>query len=179
MLADTIVPVCSILNARRSTPLSVQSFNQWNAWKVAGITKDQFFRALDEAWFSWEEIPPTEEHLAEKVEPLREFGVVDIVTGRSPTTVTAAKHWLKRQGIRYDSFVRTANSTDGKTKLDYDIYVDDNAELMAILASKLHGTGILYLQPWNKNAAPMPNIYKVEKWHEIPIIVSQIEREIV
>lgn len=178
VLANTIVPVCNILNQRRSTPLNVESFNQWNAWKVAGITKDQFFRTLDEAWFSWETVPPTEDDLAEKVRPLREFGVVDIVTGRSPTTVSAAKSWLKRQGISYDSFVRTANSTDSKAGLEYDVYVDDNAELMALLASLPRSTGILYAQPWNKNSPSMPRVYKAAKWNEVPGIISRIEKTI-
>ena len=178
VLANTIVPVCRILNQRRSTPLSVESFNQWNAWKVAGITKDQFFRTLDEAWFSWEEIPPTEDDLAEKVRPLTEFGVVDIVTGRSPTTVAAAKKWLKRQGISYDSFVRTANSTDSKASLEYDIYIDDNAELMTFLSSIPLSTGILYLQPWNKDSAPLPRIYKAERWNEVPGIIGRMENQI-
>ncbi len=178
VLADTIVPVCNILNHDRSSPLSVESFNQWNAWEIAGITKDQFFRTLDEAWFSWEKIPPTEDDLAEKVGGLREFGVVDIVTGRSPATVAPAKNWLKRHGIQYNSFVRALNSTDGKTRLSYDVYIDDNAELMAILASRLHVTGIMYIQPWNRKTKPLPRIHKAEKWNEIPAIIRQIDSRI-
>ena len=101
VLADTIVTVCRILNEHRGTPLTVESFNQWNAWEIAGITRDEFFTALDEAWFSWKEVPPTEENLAEKVGRISEFGVVDVVTGRSPATVGPAKHWLDRNGVRY------------------------------------------------------------------------------
>lgn len=174
VLADTMVTFCDILNERRRTRLSVESFVQWNAWKIAGMTKDEFFRTLDEAWFSWQNIPPMEENLSVKVGRLREFGKVDIVTGRSPATVPHAKSWLRKHDIQFDSFARTANSTIGKAKLNYDLYVDDNAELMTLVASKLHGSGILYLQPWNRNTAPIPRVYRVHRWDEIPAIVERI-----
>jgi uncharacterized HAD superfamily protein len=173
VLADTMVTFCQILNEHRSTPLAVESFVRWRAWEIAGITKDEFFRTLDEAWFSWEAIPPTEEDLAAKVERLTEFGKVDIVTGRSPATVPYANSWLRKHQIPFDSFVRTRNSTSGKLDLNYDMYIDDSAELMALLASRLHGSGILYLRPWNRNAAEMPRIFRVERWNQIPSVVEQ------
>ena len=174
VLADTIVPVCRMLNERRAAKLSVESFVQWNAWEIAGITKDEFFRTLDEAWFSWKDIPPIEENLNVKVGRLGEYGTVDIVTGRSPATVPHAKSWLQEYAIPFDSFVRTSDSTKGKARLNYDLYVDDNAELMALVASRLHGSGILYLQPWNRNATPMPRIYRVKRWDEIPAVVERV-----
>lgn len=174
VLADTIVPVCKILNERRGSKLSVDSFVQWNAWEIVGITRDEFFRTLDEAWFSWKDIPPIEENLNVKVGRLGEFGQVDIVTGRSPATVPHAKSWLEKYGIPFESFVRASNSTEGKARLNYDLYVDDNAELMALVASQLRGSGILYLQPWNKKTAPIPRVYRVQRWDEIPAVIQRI-----
>lgn len=174
VLADTMVSVCKMLNQRRSAEFSVESFNQWNAWKIAGISRNEFFGILDEAWFSWESVPPTEEALDQKVARLRNFGQIDIVTGRSPMTVPHAKAWLDKQGIKFDSFVITQNSTEAKIKLNYDLYIDDNAELMALVSSRLHGTGILYLQPWNRNAGPMPRVFRVGGWDEIPLVIERI-----
>jgi len=174
VLADTIVSVCQILNSRRPKPLTVESFDRWRAWEIAGITQDEFFAALDESWFSWETLPPTEERLDTKVGSLGRFGTVDIVTGRSSATVSQANSWLKHQGISFDSFVRTDNSTTAKLDLEYDLYIDDSSELMALLASKLHGSGILYLQPWNRNALEMPRIFKVDRWDRIPQTIEQI-----
>jgi hypothetical protein len=53
------------------------------------------------------------------------------------------------------------------------MYIDDSAELMALLASRLHGSGVLYLRPWNRNAAEMPRIFRVEQWNQIPSVVEQ------
>ena len=174
VLADTMESVCQILNARRNTPLTVESFVRWRAWEIAGITKDEFFRALDEAWFSWETLPPTEENLDAKVGRLGKFGTVDIVTGRSSATVPQANSWLKHHRIHFDSFVRTDNSTTAKLDLHYDWYIDDSSELMALLASRLHGSGVLYLRPWNRNTLEMPRIFKVDRWDRIPHAIEQV-----
>jgi uncharacterized HAD superfamily protein len=174
VLADTMVSVAQILNRDRSQKLTAESFVRWRAWEIAGITKDQFFRTLDEAWFSWETIPLTEGNVKANVLRLMEFGTVDIVTGRSRETVPPAKSWLKRYGIPFDSFVRTSNSTNAKLTLNYDLYVDDSAELMAFLASRLHGFGVLYLRPWNRNASEMPRIFRAERWNQIPGIIERL-----
>jgi uncharacterized HAD superfamily protein len=174
VLADTMVTVCEILNQNLPARLTVESFDRWKAWEIAGITKDEFFETLDRAWFSWEIIPPTEEDLDAKVSQLSKFGEVDIVTGRSQATVASASSWLKKYQIHFNSFVRTQNSTTAKLSLNYDLYIDDSAELMALIASRLGGSGVLYLRPWNRNAAEMPRIFRVERWNQIPSVVEQI-----
>jgi uncharacterized HAD superfamily protein len=173
VLADTMVPFCTILNARHSTQVAVESFVQWNAWEIAHITKDEFFRTLDEAWSDWRKIPPTEEDIGEKVGRLREFGRVDIVTGRSLETVPSANSWLKQHEVPYDTFVRTI-STIAKANLTYDLFIDDSADLMSLLASSLDRRGILYTQPWNRKAPEMPRIFRVQRWDEIPSILQQL-----
>jgi uncharacterized HAD superfamily protein len=174
VLADTMVPVCKILNRYPSTQFTVESFVRWRAWETAGITRDEFFRALDEAWFSWETIPPTEENLPAQINKLAEFGRVDIVTGRSRVTVPHANSWLNEHKIPFDSFVRTDNSTIAKLNLDYDVYVDDSPELMALLASRLLGAGVLYLRPWNRSSREMPRVFRAESWGKIPGIVEHL-----
>jgi len=166
--------MCRIINERLSTQLTVESITRWNAWEIAGITKDEFFRTLDAAWYDWKAVPPTEENLAEKVSRLRQFGKVDIVTGRSAETVPHASSWLQHHRILYDKFVRT-ESTRSKNRLSYDLFIDDSAELMSLLASRLDGWGILYLRPWNRDAPDMPRIFKVERWDEIPAVLREID----
>jgi hypothetical protein len=88
VLANTMVPVRRIINQCHSARFTVSSFVEWKAWEIAKITKEEFFRTLDQAWFEWPTIPPTEDSLAEKVSHLLEFGKVDIVTGRQLLLLT-------------------------------------------------------------------------------------------
>jgi len=164
---------CRITNERHGTHFDVSSFVQWNAWEIAHITKDEFFRTLDEAWFDWKTIPPTERNIGVKVRQLLEFGRIDIVTGRSPETVDSANHWLQDHEITFDSFVRT-NTGAEKSKLSYDIFIDDSPDLMSDLASKLHTHGILYTQPWNKTIRRISSITRVKDWNQIPGVIREI-----
>jgi hypothetical protein len=90
------------------------------------------------------------------------------VTGRSASTVPQANSWLKHHKIPFNSFVRTDNSTAAKLDLHYDLYIDDSSELMTLLASRLHGSGVLYLRPWNRKTIEMHRIFKVDRWDRIP-----------
>ncbi len=172
VLANTMAPACKIINQRHSTHFEVSSFVRWRAWETAKITREEFFRTLDQAWFEWQTIPPTEEHIAEKVDRLREFGKVDIVTGRSPETVASANSWLKKQGIQFCSFVR-ADSGNDKSRLNYDVFIDDSPELMFQL-SKRNKHGILYTQPWNEELPQMTRIFRVDSWDQTLGIVGEI-----
>jgi len=174
VLADTAKSLCRILNSRYSTAYTPEVFDRWNAWEVAQISRDEFLRTLDEAWFDWRTMPAIESELASKVLRLTKFGTIDIVTGRSEVTVPFAREWLQLQGITYTNFVRTA-SVNAKADLDYDIFIDDSEFLMSLIASRLIGVGILYTQPWNRSAKNMPRIFRANSWEEIPRLITRIE----
>jgi uncharacterized HAD superfamily protein len=173
VLADTMVTFCKILNQHHSTKFTVNSFVQWNAWQIAHIPKEEFFRTLDEAWFEWKSIPAVEDHIGDAVEGIHRFGRVDIVTGRSQATVRAAMNWLKAHKIPYEDFVRT-ESTKAKATLSYDVFIDDSAELMSLVASSLDTYGIIYTQPWNRNVEDMQRVFRVETWKDIPAALERI-----
>jgi len=157
---------CKIINTKRSTHFQVSSFNSWKAWETAGISKEEFFHILDEAWFDWQKLPPTEENLSKKVGKLHEFSTVDIVTGRSPETVSPAKRWLENQKISFREFIRT-DSSIGKAELHYDVFIDDSPELMSVLTSKPNCHAILYTQPWNAELLQMAKVLRADSWDQI------------
>ena len=173
VLADTMVTWCRILNSKRSMNVTVDSLVKWRAWEIAHVSKDEFYRILDKSWYEWENIPPTEEDLGRQVGRLNQFGLVDIVTGRSKETIRFARSWLKKYEIRYDSFVRT-QSTNAKAELDYDLFIDDSPDLMPLVASKVDGWAILYTRPWNRDASLLPRVFRADKWDEIPKLVERI-----
>ena len=173
VLANTMVPCCQRINTRHGTNLEVSSFVEWKAWEIANISKDEFFRTLDDAWYDWRTIPPSEENLGEKIGRIVPLGSVDIVTGRSPDTVASAKSWLKHQGIEYNTFVRTESGIE-KVNLSYDVFIDDSPELMAALSATRDRRGILYSQPWNRQLPEMPRIRRADSWNQIPESLRRI-----
>ena len=175
VLAEAMIGWCELYNQRHGQSLSFEDIRAWNVWKIVKIQRDEFFRILDDAWLQWERIPATEEDVGEQVKLLREFGSVDVVTGRSARTVASAKEWLNAHSVTYDRFVRT-ESTLAKIRLDYDVLVDDSPTLMQLIASKSMALGILYTRPWNRDARIPTVVRRVSRWAEVPPIVRAVSR---
>ena len=170
VLAEAMIAWCELYNKRYSQSMSLEEIRAWNVWKIVKITRDAFFRILDDAWLEWEKIPPTEEGVGEQVRLLHELGEVDVVTGRSPRTVPSAKEWLKAHGVPYDRFVRTESNL-AKINLNYDVFVDDSPELMELIASRSTALGILYTRPWNRDTQMPSVVQRVTRWAEVPPVV--------
>jgi uncharacterized HAD superfamily protein len=170
VLAEPMTVWCELYNRRHGGSLSIEDIRAWEVWKVVKISREEFFRTLDNAWLEWERIPATEEDVGQQVKHLREFGTVDVVTGRSLRTVGPAEKWLKAHSVLYDRFVRT-ESTLAKIHLDYNVFVDDSPRLMELIASKSLALGILYTRPWNRDAHMPSVIRRVTSWAEVPEVV--------
>src|ERR1700756_3160386 len=139
-----------IANKEYGTRFKIEDFDSWSWWRKSPISKDDFYRILDESWDEWQKIPPTEPELAAKVARIKKFGDLDIVTGRSKRTVDAARSWVDDQKVPYRRFVRVLGWRD-KILLDYDAYIDDAPDLMPLIARSPTSWGVLYERPWNKN----------------------------
>jgi uncharacterized HAD superfamily protein len=173
VLAEAMIVWCDLYNQRYGKSLTLEDINAWDVWKIAKIPRSWFIRLLDDAWRNWEKMPPTEPDVGKQVGLLREFGTVDIVTGRSIRTVSQAKQWLKAHAVPYDHFIRTESNL-AKINLDYDVFVDDSPDLMELIASKSKALGILYTRPWNRNTQMPTVVRRVTTWNEIPPIVRSI-----
>jgi len=173
VLAETMEAWCKRANEFLGTSFKLADLDTWASWRKLGITKEQFFQFLDEAWDDWESIPPTEPRLAEKVRKLARSGQIDVVTGRSKESVTASKSWLAEHKIPYQRFVRVPGWKD-KILLNYDVYIDDAPELMPLISRNPKMSGILYTRPWNTNVPDIPRIFRVQNWTEIPKLVERI-----
>jgi uncharacterized HAD superfamily protein len=175
VLAETMEAWCRHANEFLGTTYTLSDIDTWASWRKLGITRDQFFQFLDEAWDDWETIPPTEPRLAEKVRKIARLGEIDIVTGRSKESVRAAKDWLADQNIEYRRFVRVPGWKD-KIFLNYDVYIDDAPELMPLISRNPMMWGILYIRPWNTTVPELRQIFRAESWTEIPRLFREIRQ---
>jgi uncharacterized HAD superfamily protein len=175
VLAEAMIVWCDLYNRRYDRSLSFEDIHGWDVWRLVEISRDEFFRILDDAWSEWKRMPPTEEDVSQQVKLLNELGTVDVVTGRSIGTVTHATEWLKAHEIQYRQFVRT-ESTLAKIRLNYDVFVDDSPKLMERIASRSTALGILYTRPWNRESHMPSVIRRANSWSEIPPIVRAVNR---
>ncbi|TMI18241.1 hypothetical protein E6H32_06720 [Candidatus Bathyarchaeota archaeon] len=175
VLAETMEAWCKRANEFLGTSFKLADLDTWASWRKLGISREQFFQFLDEAWDDWESIPPTEPRLAEKVRKIARSGQIDVVTGRSKESVSAAKSWLAEHKIPYRRFVRVPGWKD-KIFLNYDVYIDDAPELMPLISRNPKMWGILYSRPWNRTVPELRQVFRVESWTEISKLLEQIRR---
>jgi len=173
VLAETMEAWCKRANDFLGTNYTITDLDTWASWRKLGITREQFFQFLNEAWDDWQSIPPTEPRLAEKVRKITNAGQIDVVTGRSKESVRAAKQWLADQNIPYERFVRVPGWKD-KIFLNYDVYIDDAPELMPLISRNPLMWGILYSRPWNRTVPELRQIFRVERWAEIPALLKRV-----
>jgi 5'(3')-deoxyribonucleotidase len=174
VLAESMLVWCARANKELGTRLRMEDLDSWSWWKRFPISKDDFYRILDESWDDWKEIPPTETELAKKVARIEKFGELDIVTGRSKRTVGAARSWVDSQKIPYRRFVRVLGWRD-KILLDYDVYIDDAPDLMPLISHSPTAWGVLYERPWNRGVEDMPKVLKVKSWGQVPALLKRIQ----
>ncbi len=165
---------CERANKEIGLHLRIEDLDSWSSWKKFPISKDDFYRILDESWDDWLEIPPTEPEIAEKVAQIERFGSIDIVTGRSKRTVEAARSWVHNQKVRYNRFVRVLGWRD-KILLDYDVYIDDAPDLMPMISQSPTAWGVLYERPWNRSVGEMPKVLKAKSWRQVPAFLKRIQ----
>ena len=154
--------------------MKMDDLDSWSSWKKFPMSKDDFYRILDESWDDWKEIPPTEPDIACKVARIEKFGDLDVVTGRSKRTVEAARSWIEEQKVRYHRFVRVLGWRD-KILLDYDVYIDDAPDLMPLVSRSPTAWAVLYDRPWNRSVADLPKVLRAESWTRIPSLLKQIQ----
>jgi uncharacterized HAD superfamily protein len=174
VLAESMFVWCDHANKEFGTHLTMEDLDSWSSWKKFPMTKDDFYRMLDESWDDWQKIPPTEPGIAAKVAPIEKFGDLDIVTGRSKRTVEAARSWVDNQKIRYSHFVRVLGWRD-KIFLNYDVYIDDAPDLMPLLSQSPNAWGVLYERPWNRSVRVMPKVLKARSWEQVPALLTRIQ----
>jgi uncharacterized protein len=174
VLAESMLVWCNRANTEFGTHLKMEDLDSWSSWKKFPISKDDFYRILDESWDDWRKIPPTEPDITEKVARIEKFGDLDIVTGRSKRTVDAARNWVNNQKIRYRNFVRVLGWRD-KIFLNYDVYIDDAPDLMPLISRSPSAWGVLYERPWNRNVAEMPKVLKAKSWRQVPALLKLIQ----
>jgi uncharacterized HAD superfamily protein len=168
VLADTIKVWLRIWNEERFPKLTYESIDTWDFWRKLGIPESEFAGVFARAWRMWEEIPPLEEGLAEKVRRLSELGRVDVVTGRPVEERERVVLWLRKHGIGYERLV--VGATD-KIRLGYEVYIDDSP----IVATQGASSGRLVLlrdQPWNREVRSNYYVRRIRGLEEAIRILS-------
>jgi len=109
----------------------------------------------------------------EYMQKLNNVFSVDILTVRPERVRAQLIHKLNdlgiKKGIHYNNAVFVPyDPRDAKIKLyDYDIYVDDNPNLVNATNNDNGKILLLYDQPWNREFVCNHNVIRVHNWKEV------------
>jgi len=171
VLADSMKTWLKIWYEETGQLINFEEIDDWFFWSKLNIDEETFARIFNKAWKRWIEIPPTEDRIGEKVYRLKTLGEVDILTARPKNTEKYALKWLNYNKIPFDKYVWARNS-EAKTKLGYDVYIDDSPYMVEILTNS-GKILLLYSQPWNRRVQESLNVKIVKNLDEAYLYLNR------
>jgi 5'(3')-deoxyribonucleotidase len=144
-----------IVMAKYGREMKMSDLNKWGIYEEVLGSKEEERKVFKEAWRRWEDIPPAEDGLDEKVRRLGEFGIVYIVTVRHGIEdLRNVANWLVEQGIEAQGVLSVpwrVGRRGGKAEYDFfNVFIDDAPHLAerAVAKGKIM---IVRDQPWNRD----------------------------
>ena len=172
VLIDIIVTYCEIYNKRYDTNYQKKDITTWDFFKDWDITEETAFKIFYEIYEDSMNVPFIDEDAPKIMKNLNEFYDVDIVSARIPEyrasiTEKLISHDIK-EGIQYTELILLHHKPyDIKLKQNYDLYVDDNPNLVEPIKLMKNRTLLLYDQPWNQHSVCEYNVHRVHNWEEV------------
>lgn len=172
VLLDIIVEYCIIFNKRYGTNHQKKDVTKWDFFKDWNIDEDTGFKIFYEIYADSMSIPFIDDNAPEIMKKLNEAYDVDIVSARIPEYRSSIKKKLDfhniKEGIQYSELVLLHHRPyDIKLKERYDLYVDDNPNLVEPIKKLKNRTLLLFNQPWNQDIICENNVYRVHNWKEV------------
>ena len=161
VLADTMTAWVKIYNKKHNKFITKSDIKSWDFHSGLGISEKEMYDIFQICWSEWENLPPTEENIADTVKEIRKISLVEIVTSAKFSFIESIRLWLNKTGI---TSIKIINKSE-KADLDYDLFIDDSP-ITALSISKIGKICLLYDQPWNRNIIHNNNIIRIKSLFE-------------
>jgi len=172
VLLDLMVTFCELFNQKYNTNNDKKDVSHWEFFYDWNITEKDAYDIFNEIYKDSTSVPFIDKDSPHMMRELNEIHHVDILSARDPKyKVQLIKklemHDIKKT-IQYRHLILIDNKPyDLKLQHDYDIYVDDNPNLVENIKKMDHKLLILYDQPWNQHCFCDDNVIRVHDWKEV------------
>ena len=184
VLLEFVEKFCEIFNERYSTSYRKSDITRWEFFSDWNVSEEQCYEIFYEIYGDSMTIPLIDDKIPEYLEELNAMNKVDIVSARSSQYKSQLEKKLTfhgiKQGLHYRNLI-LVNSKPYDLKLthDYDIYVDDNPNLVEPLKKKMRKYLLLFDQPWNQECKCEKNVIRVNNWKEVVEKIMNLERKFI
>jgi uncharacterized HAD superfamily protein len=172
VLLDLMVEFCEIFNKRYGTKYTKEDVAHWEFFHDWDVSEDVAYDIFHEIYNNSQEVPFIDQRAPRILKNLHQNHQLDIVSARTFKFKGELKKTLETHGIHnnvhYRNLILVENKPyDVKLTLDYEIYVDDNPNLVTPIKNIHNKFLLLYNQPWNYNIRASKNVLRVMNWEEI------------
>ncbi|MHA1349602.1 MAG: 5' nucleotidase, NT5C type [Promethearchaeota archaeon] len=174
VLLDIIVTYCEIYNKRYKPkkPKRKNDVVKWDFFADWNMDEETGFKIFYEIYEDSGNIPFIGEGAPKIMKKLNESYDLDIVSARVPEYRSSITDKLNSHeivaGIQYTELILLHHRPyDIKLKQNYDLYVDDNPNLVEPIKTMKNRTLLLFDQPWNQNSVCEENVHRVHNWEEV------------
>lgn len=172
VILDMILRVCEIFNERFNSNYSKDNIKRWEFFKDWDVPEEEIFKIFYKAYEESMTLPLIDKNTPEILKKLNNQHHVDLVTARN---IKYESHLIERlnsleitKGVQYLKLIHAnAKPYDAKIRLGYDIYIDDNPNLVESAGNFPEKRILLYDQPWNRHVREIENVARVYNWKQI------------
>ena len=172
VILDIIRTYCEIYNKRYGTNYQKKDITTWDFFKDWNITEEEAFKIFYEIYADSRNVPFIDDDAPKIMKKLNERYDLDIVSARLPQYRSSIIDKLEshgvKEGIQYTELILLHHRPyDIKLKENYDLYVDDNPNLVEPIKMMKSRMLLLFDQPWNQNSVCEDNVHRVYNWEEV------------
>jgi len=184
VLLDIMVEYCIIYNEKYGTKYTKADVTDWEFFKYWNISEKEAFEIFDIIYEDSMAVPFMDENAPTIMEKLSKLHEVSIVTARNPKykdpVVKKLNYHNIKKGIQYrDMILLHHEPYDIKLQENFDVYVDDNPNLVESIGELKERILLLYDQPWNQNCICENNVIRVHNWKEVYLEINKLQNEII
>jgi len=169
----TMIPkVCEIYNETFKTNYAKEEVKQWEFFKDWNISEESMYKIFDEVYENSHTLSLIDENAPHVLKKIVNKHNVDLVTARNLRFESNLIKRLNTLNIKerthYENIIHVeAKPYDSKLTLDYDVFIDDNPNLVSAIRKYGNKKLLLYDQPWNKNLQDNEKVNRVYTWNQI------------
>ena len=172
VLLDIMVVYCQIFNYKYHTNYAKQDVMDWEFFKYWGVSEKEAFEIFYDIYQDSMSVPFIDKDAPEIMQKLKELHDIFIVSARNPEYEIPIVKKLRfhniRKGTHYiDLILLHHKPYDIKLTLDFDVYVDDNPNLVESIKAMPNKKLLLFDQPWNQDLTFSKNVKRVFNWKDI------------
>jgi len=172
VLIDLMVEYCRIFNSIYGTSYKKEDVTDWEFFKDWGISEEEAFAVFNQIYEDSMSVPFIDNEAPSVMKSLNLKHEVFIVSAREsefklPIIKKLNFHNIKK-GIHYiELILLTHKPYDLKLSKHFDLYIDDNPNLVDPIKKLKNKFLLLYDQPWNQNSKCEHNVIRVYNWKEV------------